>query len=200
MAYIARQQDPEATVYGVKGPTLLFSLLPNMIDCVAIDVMHGVCLGIMRTLTDLWFGSDFTGSPFSIADRVNIVDARLMRIKPPQNCQKTPRSIKKELALFKASDYKLFLLTYSLPVLLGILPAVYWEHHCKLVSAISLLSQDSISHEQIDVADELLHNYVKDFQQLYGLRYIGLNLHQLLHFCLVVRNLGPLWVYSCFFL
>lgn len=199
LAYIARQQDPEATVYGVKGPTLLFSLLPNMINCMGIDVMHGVSLGIMRTVTELWFSSKHTGSPFSIADHVNIVDARLMRIKPPQNCQKMPRSIKKELALFKAADYKLFLLTYSLPVLLGILPAVYWEHHCKLVSAISLLSQESVSHEQIDVAEELLHNYVKDFEQLYGLRYLGLNLHQLLHLCLVVRNLGPLWVYSCFF-
>ncbi|KAK3925967.1 Halomucin [Frankliniella fusca] len=177
MAVVARQQDPDATVYGVKGPTLMYALLPNLINCMGSDVMPGTFLGIMKTKMELWFSSEHAGNPYNISASVNLVDARLKKIKPPQSCTKVPRSIKKEIGLFKAADYKLFMLVYSLPVLLGILPAVYWEHHCKLVSAISLLSQESVSHDQIDVAEELFHTYVHDFQQLYGIRYVGLNVH-----------------------
>jgi len=41
LALEARQADPDASVYGVKGPTLL-AMLPNLILCMAQDIMHGV--------------------------------------------------------------------------------------------------------------------------------------------------------------
>ncbi|KAK3910720.1 Histone-lysine N-methyltransferase, H3 lysine-4 specific [Frankliniella fusca] len=195
----ARQQDPDATVYGVRGPTLMLPLLPNIVECLGIDIMHGVFLNLMRTLLRLFFENEYPNEPFNIAPFVNIVDVRLKNIKPPSSFQRLPRSIKKELALHKASDLKYLMMYYSLPVFLGILPLRYWLHHSKLVSAISLLCQESVSQGQINSAEEQLHSYVSDFQLLYGVRHVGLNLHQLLHLCDVVRNLGPAWVYSCFF-
>ena len=54
--------------------------------------------------------------------------------------------------------------------------------------------------EQIDVARDLLDSYLADFQGLYSLRFMSVNVHQLCHLCDVVLNLGPLWVYSVFFL
>lgn len=197
-AVIARQVDPEASVYGLKGPSLLSVILPSMILCMGIDVMHGVFLGLMRTICSLWFDSQHSTSQFSISAFIHIVDIRLKRIKPPA-CFKVPRSLKKEFALMKASDFKMFFFFYSLPVLVDILPLRYWQHHCKVVTAIALLCQDSISPEQIDVAEELLHSYVSDFQQLYGIRHLTLTFHQLLHLPLIVRHLGNAWVYSCFF-
>lgn len=110
-----------------------------------------------------------------------------------------PRTIKKELALFTASDLKIFFNFFSLTVLLDVLPELYWEHHCKIVAAIAMLSQESISNEEILVAENLLHLYVSDFERLYGVRYMSLNMHQLLHLGDVTRNLGPNFVYSCFF-
>ena len=64
-AVIARQNDPEATVYGVKGPSLLFVMLLSLILCCPIDIMHGVFLGVMKTLMNLWFDSQYSTFPFS---------------------------------------------------------------------------------------------------------------------------------------
>lgn len=130
---------------------------------------------------------------------MHIVDLRLQAIKPPSSFTRGPRSIKKELAMLKASDLKIFMFYYSLPVLLGILPERYWFHHRQLVTAIAILCQESISLQEIDVAEEMLHSYVRDFEVLYGLRHLSLTFHQLLHLPMFVRNLGPAWVFSCFF-
>ncbi|KAK3916166.1 Halomucin [Frankliniella fusca] len=194
-AVIARQTDPNAAIYGVKGPTLLSAFLPDLVRSMGIDDLHGIFSGLMKALLEFWFQGE---GDFSISDLVDLVDERLSNIRPPFHYQRVPRSIKKEQGLFKGSDYKMMFFFFSIPVLYGILPAPYWEHHCKLVSAVSLLSQDSVSPEQIQTADSLLNMYVSDFQHLYGVRYLGLNVHQLLHLSTVVKNLGPLWVYSCF--
>ncbi|KAK3920363.1 Halomucin [Frankliniella fusca] len=197
-AVIARQADPKASVYGVKGPSLLSYMLPDFIKCMAIDIMHGSFLGVMKTLMGFWFDSSFSTSPFSIRQYTDIVNTRLKGIKPPFSFQRLPRSLK-DLPLYKASDFKIFMFHYSLPVLLGILPVNYWVHHSKFVAAISMLCQESISPDQLNDAEELLHSFVSDFQELYGLRYLGLNVHQLLHLVDCVRSLGPAFVYSCFF-
>lgn len=76
--------------------------------------------------------------------------------------------------------------------------AVYYDHLTILVEAISLLNGSSISHSDILKADELLCKFVKDFENLYGLRHMSFNIHLLRHLGAVVRNLGPLWVTSCF--
>ncbi|KAK3922482.1 Halomucin, partial [Frankliniella fusca] len=199
LAVAARQADPDASVYGVKGPTLLSIMLPNIILAVGQDIMHGVFLGLMKTLATLWTDTHYSGQDYSISEFVNVVDQRLKSIKPPFAFQRFPRSLAKEIAMYKASDWKAFFFYYSLPVLIGILPQPYWFHHLKLVTAISILCQESISVNDINSAEEMLHSYVAEFQGLYGIRHLSLTVHQLLHLPLVVKNLGPAWVYSCFF-
>lgn len=198
-AVIARRADPKASVYGVKGPSLLLNMLPNKVFCMGADIMHGVFLGVQKTLLNLWFDPQYSNQPFSISGMTAIVDRRLKSIRPPASFYKLPKTIKKELAHMKASDFKIFFFYYSLPVLLGILPDNYWFHHSKIVTAIALLSKDSVSMFDLDQAEELIHAYVSEFEELYHLRYLTLTFHQLLHFPLVTRNLGPMWVYSCFF-
>ncbi|XP_034245517.1 uncharacterized protein LOC117647730 [Thrips palmi] len=193
-----REIDPEATVYGCKGPSLLLNMLPHKIFSIGADIMHGVFLGAMSTLMGLWFDSQYSDCDFSVSNMTGIVDQRLKSIKPPISFRQ-PKSLKKEMAHMKASDFKVFFFHYSLPVLLGVLPEIYWFHHCKLVAAIALLCQDSTSLLELEEAEELLHSYVSDFADLYGIRYLTLTFHQLLHFPLLVRHLGPMFVYSCFF-
>jgi len=194
-----RRLDPDADVLGIKGPTLLYDMLPNMILCMGIDTMHGCFLGLMKLLISLWFDTAYEGQPFSIRHLLPIVDARLKDLQPPSNVQRMPRSIAKLIKFWKALEYKLMFFYYSLPVMLGVLPENYWRHHCKLVSAIAILHQESISRDQINAARHLLHSYLSDFEDLYGLRYMGINVHQLVHLPNVAINLGPNWVYSCYF-
>ena len=193
-----RRYDPDAHVYGVKGPSLLYYMVPSLVWCMGIDAMHGIFLGLSKLLTCLWFDASYAGQLFSVHELIDIVDQRLRNIKPPSNIQRIPHSIKTQLSFWKALEYKLWFLYYSLPVLLDILPDVYWRHHCKVVSAIRIVFQESVSFEQIEAAEELLHAYVSDFEHLYGLRFMSINLHHLIHLPQIVRKLGPLWVFNCF--
>lgn len=198
-ALTARASDRKASVCGVKGPTLLAELVPDIIRCTAIDIMHGVFLGVCKLLLDLWFNSKYSTQPWRLHHLQHLVEDKMKNLKPPSNVQRAPRSLK-DLKFWKASEYKTFLLYYSVVVLKDIMSDVYLKHHCLLVSAVSLLSLDSISIGQIQAASSLLKSYVADFARLYGLRYMGINIHQLIHLHSVVLDLGPLWVYSCFFL
>lgn len=185
-------------MYGVKGPSLLSSMLPDLIRCMGIDIMHGLFLGVMRTMMNLWFDSHYSNMPFSVSDLAHIVDARMKKIKPPISFQDMPQRIK-DLARWKAFDLKVFFFYYSLAVLHGVLPDEYWLHHVQIVTAFSLLCQQSVSPHDLDYANEVLHTYVSEFQRLYGVRFLTLTFHQLLHMVFVCKNLGPAWVFSCFF-
>lgn len=101
--------------------------------------------------------------------------------------------------MWKGADYKFFFF-YYFPILKGLLDDAYLRHHCCLVSAVYLLNQESISLAQVEAASVLLKSYVSDFARLYPLRFLGINVHQLLHLCTCVLDIGPLWVFCCFFL
>lgn len=185
--------------FGFKGLSALHPIMPNMIRGTAIDIMHMIFLGITKLLMKLWFDPKFAGEEFSCVGMIDVVNHRLSKIAPPSFVQRLTRTLA-DLKLWKAKEYKLWFFYYSSVVMFGILPNVYLEHHMKLVSALSLLSLASVSPEQVDAADALLNQYLSDFEPLYSLRFMGMNVHLLSHLPEMVRDLGPLWVYSCFFM
>ena len=67
-----------------------------------------------------------------------------------------------------AHEIKIWVLYYSIPVLKGILPQVYLEHHVRLVAGLSLLLKDTVGEEDIQKAKQLLNRYCSDFANLYG--------------------------------
>lgn len=188
-----------SSCYGVKGMSILYRMHWDMIRSVGVDSMHGVFSGLGKMLLELWFDIAYKDLHFSLYHLLENVETRLKAIKVPSFLNKYPQSIA-DLTPWKSLDFKVFLLYYSIPALLRIMPDEYMEHHMLLVSAVYLLSQRSISPEQIDRASVFLNQYVKDFERLYHLRFMGINVHQLVHLPDVVRCLGPLWVYACYFL
>ena len=91
-----------------------------------------------------------------------------------------------------------FFLFYGVPCLYGILPSEYLEHYSLLVHAIYLLLQESISETDLDQAERCLQTFSKYFDRLYSQRFCTLNVHNLLHLVDCVRNLDPLYCFSCF--
>jgi len=197
-ARLARERQ-KSHILGIKGLSLLYLLMPDMIRGTGIDIMHQLFLGLCKLLTKFWFDSKFSGELFSCTASIDVVNERLSSIKPPSFVQRMTRSLS-ELKTWKAKEFKLWFFYYSIPVMSGILPNDYLFHHMKLVTAIALLNQENIFPEQVERAGTLLVGYVRDFQLLYGLRFLGMNVHLLTHLADCVRELEPLWVYSCFFL
>lgn len=101
-----------------------------------------------------------------------------------------------------ATEYRNWLLHYSVPVLQGALPAHYFLHYTMLVTAIATLVSDQISQQKLQQADKLLENFVnwcQNFmvnlnyffiilltQLLRGIAHITNNLHACFNLCLIV--------------
>ena len=117
------------------------------------------------------------------------------------------------------TEWQYWLLFYSLPSLIGILPTTYYIHYCTLVCGIAILLGNNISQQDLHKAQILLNefcqhtgdlygwliifklsilNYTTIFAPLIGFRGQTMNVHLLRHLVLQVRNWGPLWSYSCF--
>lgn len=182
---------------GVKGPTIISKITHDFIRTTAIDTMHCVYLGVVKSLFMLWFDVSHRNCPFSLYKFCKFVNARIQKITPPSCIPRLPRSLF-TYHYWKATEFKAWLLYYSLPILSFIMDKEYFEHHKLLVLGISLLSQSSISPAMIDQASSALEGYVSQFEKLYGIRNMTCNLHCILHLADVVREFGPLNITSCF--
>ena len=198
--HVEQALHQKAIINGVKGPSWLRKLTNyDIIDGTAIDYMHCVLLGVMKQLLSLWIGSEHHTEQYYIGRKLTIVDSRLEAINPPSIITRKPRKLSTHFKYLKASEYRAFLLYYSLPVLSGILPSQYLNHFSLLVTSVHILLQQSISNSQIFQCENMISTFCQQFETLYGQRYMSANVHLLLHLPSTVRQLGPLWVYSCFY-
>lgn len=149
-------------------------------------------------LMSLWFNKVYKYESFSISDKVQQVDERLVNIKPPNFIGRLPRSIT-DLAHYKAAEFKTFMLYYSLPCLWGLLPDELFYHYMLLVQLAHTLLSNRISQEQLDQCRKMAMHFCINVSVFYGQRYMTSNVHLLLHLSDRVQDLGPLWANSCFY-
>lgn len=127
-------------VIGIKGPSWLCTAPKyNVIGGNVIDYMHCFLLGITKMILKLWFNSEYSRELWYCGNRVKKADAKLLQIKPPNTITRVPRSIQQYRNYWKASEYRAWLLFYSLPVMLNILPNEYLVHHMLLVESVFTL-------------------------------------------------------------
>lgn len=160
--------------------------------------MHCVLEGVVKRLLEKWVNSTNHHSPYYIGRNVDMIDNNLITQCPPHEFSRAPRSIKKHRKFWKASEFRCWLLYYSLPLLLGVLPALYLHHYALLVCAIHILLQEQLTNAKIAAAEEMLKDFVSFLPELYGESECTINSHLLLHMCDHVCHWGPLWGFSAF--
>lgn len=135
-----------STVFGVKGASKLLLILKfDIVQGFTFDYMHTCLLGVVRTLTLAWLDSKQHNEQFYIGNRSEEINMRIKLCKVPLDCRRTLRGLK-DVKYWKASEWKTWMLI-SVPILHGILPNCYRKHFGKLVTAVCLLSQDQVKHE-----------------------------------------------------
>lgn len=77
--------------------------------------------------------------------------------------------LKYSISLSAASELKVWLLYYSQPTLIGVLPKKNLQHFALFVEAMYILLGDNISREDLKVAENLLDGFYKNFEQFYGI-------------------------------
>ena len=183
-------------VFGVKGFSMLMKYVS--IHHIPIDYMHAILLGITKQFLECWINSDYSDRRFYLGNNVDDIDACLLRIKPPHEFRSTPRPIKKMLFYWKSSEFKAWLLYYSLPIIVTYLPSDYVNHFALLISAMHILLSCNISCQDLTIAEEFLLAFYNQVPDLYPDTILSANVHTSIHLCHFVRLLGPLWAYSTF--
>jgi hypothetical protein len=159
--------------------------------------MHGICLGVSKQLLTLWFDKKFKAESFSFFVKRTETNSILKKIKPTLYVTRIPKSLD-ELAHWKSSEFRNFILYWGIPTLKHVLTQEYFVHFCLLVRSFFILSKEGITKEELLVVESALLLFVENYQLLYGERFMTLNVHQLVHLTDCVRHTGPLYVNNCF--
>ena len=70
-------------VNGIKGPSFRMTIQSyDYVKSSAIDYMNGVLLGVSKLLINMWIESTHSKEKFAISSYVEIIDERLLQIKP----------------------------------------------------------------------------------------------------------------------
>lgn len=155
------------TVEGIMGMSPFTSTL-DLVNSIPTDYMHAVLEGVVCMLMKFWFDSSNHSQPFYLGCHVNELDKVLLKQQPPTEFSRAPRSIKKHLKYWKASELRNWLLFYSLPLLLNKLPSLFFHHYALLVCALHILLADSIQPSQIDAAEQIILDFHRLLPELYG--------------------------------
>lgn len=102
------------------------------------------------------------------------------------------------LLIGKLSEFRNWLLFYSLPLLVNYLPPLYFHHFALLVCSMHLLLQKQVTPIMCNAAEEMLQDFYKLVPELYGISMCTMNVHSLIHLPYFVRLWGPLWTQSAF--
>ena len=104
-------------------------------------------LGVVRMIAGLWFDSVNHDKPWYVKQSgVSQISDKLLFLRPPSDISRLPRSLD-ECKFWKESEWKSFLLYYSLTVLPGVLSNKYINHWFLLVYSIHALLQDCVTDE-----------------------------------------------------
>lgn len=173
----------------------------NCISDTPQDYMHSVCLGIMKKLLQRWLKG-----PRNVRltkKQRKTVCSKLIELHgslPKEFSNRKPKKLKHLLSGWKATDYRQFLLYTGPVVLKDILRKDLYEHFLLLHWAISILTNETYCRETsyLDIAEKLLTDFNKISYDHYGLSFMSMNTHNLLHLVKDVRKFGKLDNFSAF--
>lgn len=166
----------------------------DLVESFAVDYLHVVLLGAVKKLLKLWFGD--RGIYYL---EKGSVSARLLELndyKPMEFCRNF-REIK-DFARYKGTELRTFLLYSGVIVLKNIISSRHYDHFLKLHTAIRILTDVKLAGVFVDVADQLLKDFVLEFETHYGQKSVSHNIHMLLHLAEDVKKFGPLDKFSAF--
>lgn len=160
------------------------------------EYLHSCCEGVFKLLVELWTSKKHRKNEWYIGDKIALINAKLINIEPPYEVTRTTAGVDK-LKVWKASMYRSFTL-YYFHILEGVLPIVYFQHFCQLVYGITLLLRERVSVADINKVDILFRHFVREFEFLYGIEDVRINIHFLTHLAKAVLDWGCLWSTSTF--
>lgn len=172
---------------GICKPSIIMGLhrRPEILDLFPSDIMHHASLNLTDLHINLWRGTidcqaddDISTWDFSVlTGDVWIAHGKEVAYSTPflpGSFGDGPRNIAEKVSSgYKASEFQTWFYILGPALLYKILPLKYWQNFCKLVMAMRIAHQHSISLDQVKLIDRLLISFHTQFEQLYYQRKIS---------------------------
>lgn len=175
-----------------KYPSIFLKSGVDMIKQFPIDPMHCVDLGVTKRLLLLWkeglLPYRLSQKQISQISEFNIAFSTYL---PSSVFNRKPRKMD-ELRLWKATEFRTFLLYVGPVVLKWILPPDEYVLFLSLSVAMRILYNEVLLQSHCQYADELLNYFVSNACARYSKRFSAYNVHCLLHLSQVAQNCGSL--------
>lgn len=183
----AREATTKKPVYGVKGTTNLSKVICIPCD-VPLDPMHLLYLGITKSIF-----SHVLSKHLIIEDEFTYI---LLKIRVPLYFQRKPRSLS-FFNKFKSYELKHLILYYSCSSFYLLSADKNLTLLFLLLSTfISVGLSDSLTNDDIDICETLLHYFRTLAHSLFGPSTDSYSMHALMHLPSQLRKFGSLWTVS----
>lgn len=191
---------------GLKGVSCMIAFKDfDLAAGFALDYMHGVLIGIVTLMVDIWMGKKklhyqkeekYRFKKLNPSQRLEL-NRRIISLKPTMKIGHKPRSIL-DRSYFTANEYRSLLLYYLRFSMNGLFDKEIIKHFSLLSDAIYILLQTKIKHSEVLKAGKMLKEFADLFENYYGKNAVTINLHLLRHYVDSVLNSGPLWSHCMF--
>lgn len=165
--------------------------------------MHLVCLGVVKKMLTLWKGIGDIGRVNINVQKLQInvikmISNRFLLLKNniPRDFSRNPRGLD-ELARWKATEFRQFLIYTGIIVLHSIIPKNVYVNFIYLHVAMTILLSPNYNNLS-NFAKSLSIDFVNEFGSLYGNHFISHNVHGLIHSYDDYEKFGCLDEISCF--
>lgn len=169
----------------------------DMIKPFPLDYMHLLCHGVMEKLLLLWV--DNMGKWKAALAKIgefNILHVSFATSVPAE-FSRPPRT-SEELARWKATEFRLFLIYLGPVVLQYFLTEPQMIHFNALNCAVRILCDPRECVRNYQYAQDLIIYFVETMKLLYAEETLIYNIHNLIHLSADVLIYGPLNAFSCF--
>lgn len=175
----------------------LESLNINMVDDFPVaDSLHLLHLGVMKKCLVGWIHGGHNFKTKLCSRQMIQMSKQLTQTKMPMEIHRSVRGLDC-LKFWKGTEFKTFLMYIGPVILKDFLPTAAYIHFLLLFCAVTIC-ENTIYTCHLNLAHQLLTDYIEGSVDLYGIDSISPNIHNLEHLVADVKKFGPLSTFSTY--
>ena len=165
----------------------------NCIRSVPIDPMHSLFLGTAKHIMNTWKSLELLDKT-----KFSIIQSRIKSCNVPSSIGRIPTKVEACIGSLTADEWKNWTCIYSPFALWDVLPSEHMECWLKFAHACRIICQPILQKDEISKIHELLIEFCKTCERLYGPEFCTMNLHLHCHMGECLYDFGPSHGFWCF--
>lgn len=192
-AQTASHQNEYLSENGVRYSVLLELPYLDLVRNHIIDPMHNLLLGTAKHVMKTWMVKGIVASK-----DLQLLEERVSKLQCPYDVGRIPLKISSGFYNFTADQWLNWTVVYSAVALKGIIPQNHYNCWLLYIKACSMLCCKFIKKSDVNIADQYLLQFCRNFEALCGADACTPNMHLHLHLKESLLDYGPVYAFWLF--